>query len=187
MECLQRRIFWSDEPTESSNVTERRTRPWNLIVQRTHPEDRAAVKKTIDRASGDGKDFDHEHRLLMPDGSVKYVHAVARAARRCVWQHRVCWGGDGCYGCKGSGTESCDAARPIWRSPAFESYKQLGLGCAPSRDRVTVGRSMQHIWVRSGKDVVSQQSHAGSYSPRRSAPGFRSGAPGRPRESGLRS
>ena len=52
-----------------------------FIVQRTHPEDRAAVQETIDRASIDGKDFDHEYRLLMPDGSVKYVHAVARAAR----------------------------------------------------------------------------------------------------------
>src|SRR6202166_3408270 len=52
-----------------------------LVVQRTHPEDRAAVQETMDLASGEGKDFDHEYRLLMPDGSVKYVHAVARAAR----------------------------------------------------------------------------------------------------------
>jgi C4-dicarboxylate-specific signal transduction histidine kinase len=27
----------------------------------------------------DGKDFDHEYRLVMPDGSVKYVHVVAHA------------------------------------------------------------------------------------------------------------
>jgi PAS domain S-box-containing protein len=39
------------------------------------------VQKTVQQASSDGKDFDHEYRLLMPDGSVKYVHAVARAAR----------------------------------------------------------------------------------------------------------
>jgi PAS domain S-box-containing protein len=39
------------------------------------------VQKTIDDASSNGKDFDHEHRLLMPDGSVKHVHAVARAGR----------------------------------------------------------------------------------------------------------
>jgi PAS domain S-box-containing protein len=74
-------IFWSDE-TFRIFQCDRTTKPTlELIVQRTHPEDRTAVKKTIDRASSDGKDFDHEYRLLMPDGSVKYVHAVARAAR----------------------------------------------------------------------------------------------------------
>ncbi len=50
-----------------------------LILQRVHPEDKALVQQTIDRAAQDGKDFDFEHRLLMPDGSVKYVHVVAHA------------------------------------------------------------------------------------------------------------
>jgi hypothetical protein len=35
------------------------------------------VAETIDRASRDGKDIDYEHRLLMPDGSIKYVHVLA--------------------------------------------------------------------------------------------------------------
>src|ERR1700692_2368907 len=61
----------------------RATKPTlQFIVQRTHPEDRAAVQQTIARASIDGNNFDHAYRLLMPAGSVKYVHAVARA-RRC--------------------------------------------------------------------------------------------------------
>ena len=37
------------------------------------------VKQTIERASQDGKDFDYEYRLVMPDSSVKYVHVVAHA------------------------------------------------------------------------------------------------------------
>jgi PAS domain S-box-containing protein len=51
------------------------------VIQRVHPEDRALVQRTIDRASRDGKDFDYEHRLLMPDGSIKHVHVVAHAVR----------------------------------------------------------------------------------------------------------
>lgn len=47
-----------------------------VILQRTHPEDRAFVQKTLDQAAGDRKAFDFEHRLLMPDGSVKYVRIV---------------------------------------------------------------------------------------------------------------
>ena len=74
-------IFWSDETFRIFQY-DRTTKPTlELIVQRIHPEDRAAVQQTIERASTDGNDFDHEYRLLMPDGSVKYAHAVAHAAR----------------------------------------------------------------------------------------------------------
>ena len=37
------------------------------------------MQQTLDRASRDGKDFDHEYRLLLPDGSIKHVHATAHA------------------------------------------------------------------------------------------------------------
>jgi len=74
-------IFWSEQ-TFRIFQCDRTTKPTlEFIFQRTHPEDRAAVQKTVDQAARDGKDFDHEYRLLMPDGAVKYVHAVARAAR----------------------------------------------------------------------------------------------------------
>jgi PAS domain S-box-containing protein len=74
-------VFWSDETFRIFGC-DRATKPTTeFIVQRTHPEDRAAVQKIIDRASRDGTDFDHEYRLLMSDGSVKYVRAVVRAAR----------------------------------------------------------------------------------------------------------
>src|ERR1700730_4813072 len=46
------------------------------MVQRTHPEDRSAVEQLVDRVSRERTDFDFEHRLLMPDGSVKYVRVV---------------------------------------------------------------------------------------------------------------
>jgi PAS domain S-box-containing protein len=52
-----------------------------FVFQRIHPEDRDAVSRTLDRASRRAEDFDHEYRLLMPDGSVKYLHSVARALK----------------------------------------------------------------------------------------------------------
>jgi PAS domain S-box-containing protein len=74
-------LFWSDETFRIFQY-DRATKPTlELIVRRVHPDDRAAVQRTIDDASRDGRDFDHEYRLLMPDGAVKYVHAVARAAQ----------------------------------------------------------------------------------------------------------
>src|SRR6266480_5005418 len=74
-------IIWSDQTFRIFGCDRAMKPTLEFIVQRTHPEDRAAVQKTVDRASRDSKDFDHEHRLLMPDGSVKYVRAVAHAVR----------------------------------------------------------------------------------------------------------
>jgi PAS domain S-box-containing protein len=50
-----------------------------LVFQRTHPDDRDLVQETIDRATKEGASLDFEHRLLLPDGSVKYLHVIARA------------------------------------------------------------------------------------------------------------
>ncbi len=74
-------IFWSEQTFRIFQYDRAAKPTLEFIFQRTHPEDRAAVQKTVDQAARDGKDFDHEYRLLMPDGAVKYVHAVARAAR----------------------------------------------------------------------------------------------------------
>src|SRR6266436_6735286 len=74
-------ILWSDETFRIFQY-DRTTKPTvELVLQRVHPEDVALVQQTIERASQDGKDFDFEHRLLMPDGSVKHVYIVAHAER----------------------------------------------------------------------------------------------------------
>ena len=54
---------------------------FEMVLERAHPEDRARVERTIERSVREGRDLDYEHRLLMPDGSVKYVHVVAHAVR----------------------------------------------------------------------------------------------------------
>jgi PAS domain S-box-containing protein len=52
----------------------------DLIGSRVHPEDVTLFTDMIDLARGGG-DFDYEHRLLMPDLSVKYLHVIAHATR----------------------------------------------------------------------------------------------------------
>ncbi len=66
------RIFEYDPPTEPT---------LELVFRRTHPEDRAQVGQTIDRVSHERKDFDFEHRLLMPNGSVKYLRVMGRPSK----------------------------------------------------------------------------------------------------------
>jgi PAS domain S-box-containing protein len=67
------RIFEYGLPTEPT---------LELIFQRTHPEDRSMVRKLIDRVSNEKKDFDFEQRLLMPDGSVKYLRVLGRPSTK---------------------------------------------------------------------------------------------------------
>jgi PAS domain S-box-containing protein len=74
-------ITWSDETFRIFQYDRTITPTVELVLQRVHPEDAARVKQTIEHASLDGKDFEHEYRLLMPDGAVKHVHVVAHAER----------------------------------------------------------------------------------------------------------
>src|SRR6476469_1853335 len=69
-------IYWSDETFRIFELDPKIKITTDLIVQRTHPDDRQAVRQVLERASTEGKEFALEHRLLMPDGSIKYVHVV---------------------------------------------------------------------------------------------------------------
>jgi PAS domain S-box-containing protein len=51
-----------------------------LILDRVHPQDVALVRQSIARAAS-GEHLDYQCRLLMPNGSVKYVHIVGHGSR----------------------------------------------------------------------------------------------------------
>ncbi|HEY4817778.1 MAG TPA: MEDS domain-containing protein [Candidatus Acidoferrum sp.] len=69
-------IAWSDESFRILEYGAACQPTVEVVLQRTHPEDRAFVQATLDQVARDRKAFDFEHRLLMPDGSVKYVRVV---------------------------------------------------------------------------------------------------------------
>jgi PAS domain S-box-containing protein len=51
------------------------------IAARIHPDDHALFDDMIERAHRGVSDFDFEHRLLMPDHSVKHLHLIAHGTR----------------------------------------------------------------------------------------------------------
>ena len=53
----------------------------DLISTRVHPEDMPLLNNMVDQARRAVSDFEYEHRLLMPDQSVKYLHLVAHGTR----------------------------------------------------------------------------------------------------------
>jgi PAS domain S-box-containing protein len=79
------KIYWSEE-TYRIFEYDRPTEPTlELLLERTHPDDREMVRKLIDRVSNQRKDFDYEQRLLMPDGSVKYLRVVGHPSTKDEW------------------------------------------------------------------------------------------------------
>jgi PAS domain S-box-containing protein len=57
---------------------------WEEWLQRIHPEDRAKWQEAANRAIGEKSDYEVEVRVLLPDGTVKYIltvgHPVLNAA-----------------------------------------------------------------------------------------------------------
>ena len=54
---------------------------FELIGSRVHPEDLSLLYDMIGKAQRSVSDFEYEHRLLMPDHSVKYLHLIAHGGR----------------------------------------------------------------------------------------------------------
>jgi len=52
---------------------------WEERLQRIHPEDRAKWQGAIERAIGEKSDYEVEFRILLPDGTVKYIHTVGHS------------------------------------------------------------------------------------------------------------
>ena len=52
-----------------------------LIRTRVHPEDLTLYEKMVGQARNGSDDFEWQYRLMMPDRTIKYLHAVAHATR----------------------------------------------------------------------------------------------------------
>jgi PAS domain S-box-containing protein len=73
-------IYWSQE-TYNIFEYDRAIKPTvELAFRRIHPDDRDFVRRTIGRASEAKENLDFEHRLRMPDGSIKHLHVIGRAS-----------------------------------------------------------------------------------------------------------
>src|SRR5438477_5490136 len=74
-------LVWSDETYRILGFARETNPTLDLVFDRIHPHDRERMQQLRDRAAQNGMDLNVEHRILLPDGSVKYLHAVAHAGR----------------------------------------------------------------------------------------------------------
>ena len=74
-------IYWSRETFRIFGYEPTAKVKIEHVLQRTHPQDRSAVQQLIDCVSRERTEFDFEHRLLMPGGSVKHLRVLGRPSK----------------------------------------------------------------------------------------------------------
>ncbi len=74
-------LSWSAEAAHIFGEDPATTPTYQTLLQRVHPDDIDLVKREMERVKRGCKHMDYEHRLLMPDGSVRYLHIVADISR----------------------------------------------------------------------------------------------------------
>jgi len=74
-------IVWSEQMYRIFEFGQDVPVTFERICTRVHPEDVPSLNALNDRVRVEGGDFEFEHRLLMPDRSVKYLHMVAHGTQ----------------------------------------------------------------------------------------------------------
>jgi signal transduction histidine kinase len=75
------RVEWSIESYRIFEYDGAVSMTLDMGLQSVHPEDLPFVQQTLERAVSDVSGWDYEHRLLIPNGDVKYVHVVGHPVK----------------------------------------------------------------------------------------------------------
>jgi PAS domain S-box-containing protein len=73
-------ITWSEQVYRMFEYDPAMAISLERIGARVHPEDRPLLDDMVESARRGVPDFEFEHRLLLPDGSIKHLHLIAHGA-----------------------------------------------------------------------------------------------------------
>ena len=69
--------FWSQETFRIFAFDSEKTKPcYPMFLERIHPDDKPGVEQTVDTAVHEKRDWELDYRIVLPDLSIKHVHAV---------------------------------------------------------------------------------------------------------------
>jgi PAS domain S-box-containing protein len=71
-------FVWSKETFKIMGFEETVVPSPELVLSRTHPDDRALVRSQIERVSQGEKNFEFEHRILLDAETIRHVHVRAK-------------------------------------------------------------------------------------------------------------
>ena len=75
-------LSWSDEIYHIFGLTPQQVNiTYDVFMQAVHPEDRQSVEDCVREALEHGHPYSVDHRILLPDGSLRYVHQQGEVSR----------------------------------------------------------------------------------------------------------
>jgi PAS domain S-box-containing protein len=76
-------MFWSQEHFRIFGFDPETAKPsYPMFLERIHPKDRPFVEQTVDRAVLERSDLEMEYRIVLTDGSTKYLHSLGHPVIR---------------------------------------------------------------------------------------------------------
>jgi formate hydrogenlyase transcriptional activator len=76
-----REIAWSEQLYRIFELDDRLPVTLEKIISRVHPDDLPLLRDIFEKARKAGAEFEHRHRLLMPDQSVRHIRLFAHPAQ----------------------------------------------------------------------------------------------------------
>ncbi|MGC9524519.1 MAG: PAS domain S-box protein [Limnospira sp.] len=75
-------INWSEELFHIFGLAETKTSPtFKKLLQLIHPEDREMWLQKVERALSEGVSYEIDHRIIRPDGEIRYIHGRGEVVR----------------------------------------------------------------------------------------------------------
>jgi PAS domain S-box-containing protein len=74
-------ITWSEQLYRIFDFDQHLPVTLERIGSRVHPDDVPLIQDMLDKARNAASDFEYQHRLLMPDQSIKHIHLFAHATQ----------------------------------------------------------------------------------------------------------
>ena len=72
--------YWSEETFRIFGFDPAKTKPsFEMFLERVHPEDRSKLEQECNEMSIETKDRELDFRIVLPNRSIKYIHAVGHA------------------------------------------------------------------------------------------------------------
>jgi PAS domain S-box-containing protein len=74
-------LYWSEEMFRIFGLNPQQGLPEaEVFWQRIHPDDFDRTYEVLMKAAAGNADYEHEHRIVLPDGTVKHIHAIGHPA-----------------------------------------------------------------------------------------------------------
>jgi PAS domain S-box-containing protein len=78
-------LFWSLEHFRIFGFDPKTAKPsYSMFLKRIHPQDRTFVEQTVDKAVRERSDLEMDYRIVLTDGSTKYLQSLGHPV---TWEH----------------------------------------------------------------------------------------------------